>query len=237
MVEKDIIIRQLAMKRIQDKSWVVTVRKLLWKYQLPSAYHLVDSHPSKEAWKKEVLTAVHNHWLSKLRQEAGEFKTLKFLNVNACTVGKVHPVWAVNTDPQQVELATVKTKLLVQRYPLYGLSCAGKNKSNICPLCNGDAETLPHFLLYCPTLEEHRTPLLSKITNLLLLCGPLNEDVWMQIILDASGMGLDEATFKMIEITTRKLCFVLHHERAIFLNGNSAYSLARKRRENSICIY
>ena len=236
MVEKNIIIRQLAMKRIQDKSWVTTVRKLLWKYQLPSAYHIVDSLPTKESWKKQVLSAVHIHWLSKLRQEAGDFTTLKYINVNACTIGKVHPVWAIKTDPQQVELATVKAKLLVQRYPLYGLSCAGKNKSNKCPLCNGDAETLPHFLLYCPSLEEQRMPLLSKITNLLQLCEPLNEDIWMQIILDASGMGLDEVTFKMIEIITRKLCFVLHHERAVRLGGSSTYSVARKRREDSICV-
>ena len=41
MIEKEIILRQLAIKTLKDNSLVIQVRKLLIKYELPSIFNIV----------------------------------------------------------------------------------------------------------------------------------------------------------------------------------------------------
>ena len=115
-IEKEIIIRQLAMKCMNDRSWVIVVRKLLYQYNLSSAFDILENPPSKESWKAKVQYEVkkYRYWLEKLKEEAKTYKTLKYLNVNACSFDNVHPLWKIGNDPHQVDQATVKAKLLVQ---------------------------------------------------------------------------------------------------------------------------
>ena len=63
-IERDIIERQLAMKNLQSQShsWTVMVRKLLLKYQLPSAFDLLQDPPKKDPWKKRVKLHVTEQW-------------------------------------------------------------------------------------------------------------------------------------------------------------------------------
>ena len=117
---------------------------------------------------------------------------------------------------------------------VYASSCSGKRKSDKCPLCMGNAETLSHFLLFCPALSECRAPLLSKLTDILQLSSPLSEETWLQIILDPSDMGFEESVIQKAETISRKLCFLLHHERAVQLGGCSAYSITRKKCKGAI---
>ena len=149
----------------------------------------------------------------------------------ACLPGSVHPVWDVPSDPEQVTMATIKAKMLIQRYPVSASSHAGKSKSDICPLCRCSPETLCHFLLRCQALDKVRRFYIDKITSLLDRSNyilPANEDDCIQLILDASEYDLPDDDLWVLGSITRKMCFVLHNERAILLGGVSQYKLARE---------
>ncbi len=90
-------------------------------------------------------------------------KTLQYVNLDICEVGKVHPIWQCGTDPIQVGMATTKARLLVQCYSLHGTHCAGRNKAKQCPLCHGPEETTEHFILECSYLEERRALHMKEI--------------------------------------------------------------------------
>ena len=85
--EKDIVIRQLAVKGKDSASWTQKVRRILWKYDLPSAYELVTDTPRKEEWKRKVRQAIQQYWTKHLKQQANAKKTLKSLNIDAYTQG------------------------------------------------------------------------------------------------------------------------------------------------------
>ena len=133
-----------------------------------------------------------------------------------------------------VEQASVQAKLLVQRYPLHGLSCSGNKRNEKCPLCEKGVETLKHFLLECPLLEDVRRPYLNKIIQVLDKCMNITEDSMVQIILDPSVLILRPYEQKRLAIMTRKLCFTLHHQRTLKLGGGSSYRMIRNRLLKSI---
>ena len=221
-VEREVIIRQLAMKNMDSNSWVILVRELLYKYQLPSAFHLTDNPPRKAAWKKRVKRAINQHWYSKLKKEAAEKNTLKYLNTDACEPGKVHPVWICGSDPLDVTKAATKARMLVQRYGIASNHSAGRNKSDTCPLCHTDPETMPHFLLNCPVLEKARRPKLKKIVELLHQHNVqvTSEAEVTQAILDCSKFWwIPEPARYHIETLTRRLCYDLHRERSCIIGS------------------
>ena len=173
---------------------------------------------------------MHNYWLQELKGESMNYKSLQYVNLDACVVGKVHPVWDM-IDPQMVEQASVQAKLLVQRYALYGLSCSGKKKSDKCPLCKGGKETLEHFILHCPRLSEMRQPYVTKILNAIRNTSSfdMTDERLMKVILDPSVLNFTYFQQKKLSILSRKLCFVLHNERNNVLGGKSAFTLTRNR--------
>jgi hypothetical protein len=161
-LEREIILRQLAMKDIQSSSWTSLVRRLLIKYDLPSALDLAMDPPKKDKWKASVKGAIYHHWEEQLKKEASNMTTLAFLNLNACKIGTIHPIWDCGSDPMQVHMAVTKVRLLVQRYALGSSHCAGKHKTLSCPLCHGPPENMQHFILSCPVTNHIRIPYLKK---------------------------------------------------------------------------
>ena len=90
--EYEIIERQPAMKDHKSTSWVVHVKELLTKYDLPSAFVVFQSPPSKPTWKRQVKKSVENFWLTKLKDEASQMATLEYLNTTKYLFGKLHPI-------------------------------------------------------------------------------------------------------------------------------------------------
>ena len=177
-VDKDLVIRQLAMKNMKSNSWCTQVRKLLDQYDLPSAYELASNTPAKDVWKKLVKKKVNEFWHEQLMEEAQQMKTLKYLNIRDCYPGYIHSTWNHNTDPLEAHMATIKARVLVQRYPLSSSKYAGKKKSPACPLCMDGEETTEHFLVTCTALMKRRVRYLEKLHNLLVETGnPLPRDV------------------------------------------------------------
>ena len=54
---------------------------------------------------------------------------------------------------------------LVGRYPLHSSRVAGKLYNHPCQLCLTPDETVEHFLLHCPALEEDRKQTIEAICN------------------------------------------------------------------------
>ena len=229
-LEREIVLRQLGMKDLQSGSWVSLVRRLLLQYELPSAFDLASDPPRKAKWKDSIKRAIYHHWEEKLKTEAANKSSLTLLNLEACTPGKVHPVWTCGSDPFQVHMACTKARLLTQRYALGSSHCAGRHKSQSCPLCHGPPETLDHFLLNCPETRSVRKPYLKKLDRILceFYFQPRNSLDVTQAIVDCTALSwIPEDVRDELEKVSRRLTFQLHNHRAVQLGLGSRFSNAR----------
>jgi hypothetical protein len=232
-LEYDLVRRQLAIKDLQSHSWVTTVRIILAKYNLPSAYTLLQQNRRKTQWKRQVKAAVVYYWNSKLKEAAQSKKTMKYINLPACSVEYPHFIYTgIPTDPLKVMMTAVKVKLLTQRYPLTSTHCAGKQRRSICPLCDRVPETLQHFLLECEATGNNRERHLTKIHQILAersypKLAPNSMDWYTQLLLDPSAITRNESVQKAINMVSLQLIFNLHHNRAVLLGGGSRYTWAR----------
>lgn len=229
--EKELVMRQLAMKDLKSNSWTSLVRELLYQYDLPPAFQLAENPPQKLAWKKTVKLAISTYWQDKLTSEASQKKTLHLINLDDCEHGKVHQAWKCGDDPLQVVMASTKVRLMVQRYPLSSTHCAGKYWSEECILCGGPAETVSHFILECPRLEKVRKPHFRKIVSLLeeFYYYPCSGEELIKAVLDCTILTwIPQGVLTDLEELTRKLIFQLHNERSLQLGMGSQYVAAMR---------
>ena len=115
-IGKQVIQRQLAIKDAGSNSWTVQIRNILTKYSLPSAFQLFDNPPSNREWKTAVKESVRDYWLCHLQEKAATMSTLQLLDPQNCDLENLHSTWVIDANPMEVHMATVKAKLLVQRY-------------------------------------------------------------------------------------------------------------------------
>ncbi len=238
-VEREVVQRQLAVKTEKSNSWTVYVRQLLAKYNLPSAYSLLQGNQTKPAWKKLVKEVISSFWEEELKVEAGYMKTLRYVNLKACGMGKIHPVWDINKSDKATTIkAAIQAKMLVDRYPLYGGTTRKRGTCTTCQLCKAETETMAHFILECPALHQARDDMLSRLQNTVFalqragnIVMPTGEDqeIWVKIILDPSHLGVSSPGMAgEIRDHTRNMCFRLHNARSILLTGKPAYAIAGK---------
>ena len=167
-VEKQLAYRQLSVKSIQSSSWYIRIRTILLKYNLPPALDLLSSAYTKFTWKKTVRNAVHAYWVNKITTEAGRNKSLQFLNTQSYTPGKSHPLLNIITGSTR-EASRIHTRLLVATGTYYlqtnrAVFSQGASDAT-CLLCGMTEETLFHFLLECPSLEEIQGPIMQEILD------------------------------------------------------------------------
>ena len=225
-IEYNIIMRQLALKDLSSNSWVVQVRVLLDKYGLPSPYRLLDSPPVKSLWKQQVSSAVSTYWMEDLKVRARVMKTLELVDIEGSKHGQVATVWRHNSDPLEAHMATVKARVLVQRYPLGCLHYAGSNKRDTCVLCGGEEETVKHFILACPSLAKTRKRYISQLHMLLLeqaSCDHMDSDMLLKIILTPARF-VSELSVLKLEQVSRRLIYKLHCSRSVLLGNMVKYS-------------
>ena len=138
-----------------------------------------------------------------------------------CSLDCAHPVWNNIENPLDVMKATVKAKLLIQRYPLASSPTAGQHRSDTCMLCKTEAETTSHFLLHCPALKKERNTYLPRILN---TCRdqliPVDVEMVTRVILDSTYLNKPDSSH---EITCRNLVYKLHSKRSVLLGRDSRY--------------
>ena len=223
-VEREIAVRQLTVKDDSSSSWFIHIKKLLQKYDLPSIDSLVCIPTKKEAWKKTVKKAVEEKWYEQLCEEAKTKSTLSYLNTEECGIGHLHPAWdSARTDPHTSFCASIRVKILVQRYPIATSHTAGRSRSLTCKLCNEDDESMIHFLLQCTALasarSEHLASIMSTIRKYHVSVDP--ETMVKHIIDPTHIIDITDEDLMWVEECVRKLCFKLHVTRSVLLASES----------------
>jgi hypothetical protein len=134
-------------------------------------------------------------------------------------------VWSAGgTDKLNIAKATVKARLLTDRYPLLGSSTRKRGIVTTCQMCGDAAETLEHFVLDCTALSSARDPMLQELNNAIK---PIpDKDQMMKIILDPSWVFTGTVLMKF-EKLTRDACFKMYHIRSMRMTGKSDYALAK----------
>ncbi len=222
---RDLITRQLATQSNGSSSWVIMVKSLLRRYELPSAFSILSNVPSKPKWKTMVKESVHHHWSKLMKDEAEGKSSLEYMNINLCEPGKLHPVWRNVSSQLDILKSTVKAQLLVKRYPLTTSPTSGAKKSDVCPLCGDEPETTAHFLLHCRKLQSIRDHYLPHVMETIRNCRlSIDTETVVRVILDSSHI---EANVPRHEQLCRNFVFKLHHKRTIMLGGSSRYSYTK----------
>ena len=236
--EHNIITRQTAMYKDNQKSWINQAKSILSKCELPSIYELLEAKPQKLQWKKQVKKAILEHWTNTLKKQANSMKSLSNLNLEACSLSKPHHVWGKSlSNPKSVIRTAVHAQLLTLRYPLTGYKHVGRNYSKLCPLCNQEEEEIEHFLLRCPLLQESRDQPLKEMLHTLNQTDSSN---MVSIILDPSFAATDINTVQILQTLSRNLCYNLHLQRKRLLALSSCSNelplkYTRKRKALSDC--
>ena len=89
-LEHEIALRQLAVRDIDESSWFMQCNTLLHKYHLPNVFRIRDTYTSKATLKEAIKKGVDNYVITQWQSEAKDKSSLRYLNVNACDVGRVH---------------------------------------------------------------------------------------------------------------------------------------------------
>jgi hypothetical protein len=226
-IEYKIAERQLAMKSDKSKSWFVETKKLLKKYNLPSAYDLLTNVPNKHAWKDAVNSAVCDYWNDQLKSDAIQKPSLKYFNTDHCQIGKTHQVWdTVEYNKHDISRATVKAKLLTGTYTLQA-NKARFNQNKVdptCLLCNESAETREHFVTTCTKLKKTRDQFLLLLKEKADVMYPNSwsylsstPQLLTHFILDSTYFATYPNLHAPCEPITRMLLYRLHTIRSAFI--------------------
>ena len=113
--------------------------------------------PSKQVVKGKIKAAVGRYVSDQWVDDAANKSSLKYPNIQSCTVGKVHNCWtSVCNNARDMRRANVKVKLLTSTYILQE-NRFKFNQYQVCPwclLCDEAPEDLAHFLLDCSLLQS-----------------------------------------------------------------------------------
>ncbi len=238
--------RQLVMQEYEAEEWFAYIRRLCCRYSLPSPSELLDNPHTKTHWKSSYDRHLKQYWTTFTTSLAEYLQKARFINPEIYSIGKPHPI--IRYAPchiKDIQKCTVKLQLITGSYILQAQR-AKFNQYEVkpdCLLCGQEPETRTHFLISCPSLQEHRSHFLSQIQGILSQnCE--NPDVVTEIcsdpqkctalILDCttdivtSVVLLSKESISKIEQISQKLIFSLHLARKNML-AIIAPGLRRKR--------
>ena len=168
-IERELTERQILLKDKNSQSWFVYVGPILSQYNLPSTIDLLNTQISKEAWKQTVHKHVSAYCVDKIKLEASENSSLKFLNTQNYKIGEVRYLWKnAGFNLMAIKKAGFKAKLMTGTY-VQQSTRAKFNQYSVdptCPLCCDDTEDMIHFLLKCRSLSGTRDQFIEKISNI-----------------------------------------------------------------------
>ena len=230
-LEQDIAMRQIGVKDPDSHSWFVSCNELLHKYNLPNIYTVRAEFGSEPQFKQHVKANVDKYIKESWLSVAEDRKSLCFLNMESCNVGKVHPCWSsVDNTAIDVRRDVIKARILTGTYHLQ----ADKDKFHMtgttskCPLCSAASEDRLHFLTACVSLSHVRQPYIVEIEKRLLQQKKTDSRVssvladmnlLAQLVIDCTSkvisdrLALADPDCCEIETVSRKLCFASHLKR------------------------
>ena len=112
-IEKDIALRQLALKGQNSDSWFSKLDEISEKYSLNSLHDLIVNPPTKSSWNRSVGTTINKYYINQMVKDAENKSSLKFLHLSEARYGHCHNIWSsCGTEPFAVIMAAVKVKLV-----------------------------------------------------------------------------------------------------------------------------
>jgi hypothetical protein len=232
--EQAIIRRQLVMKDLNSGSWVSYVRRLLAKYDLPSAYLLIENPYSKAAWKRSANRAVNKYWENVICSQASTYSSLKYIRWETYRADIPHlAVEAASTSVTECRRLNVKLRILTGTYSLQAnRASTNQHHSKLCPLCNKSVETRSHFVASCPVLHDVREEGMISVRDVAKatldteIPLDLSEDERTMLLVDPSLFVLrynhtHKSSLIPLELSTRDIIYKLHVKRQKLLNSSS----------------
>ena len=217
----EVMINQIAMKKMNSNSWFIIVEKLLLKYGLPKLLEVVEKEFEKEKWKEIVKKAVFEYWKKQIEVEATEKTSLKYMNIHFSK--SPHIIWSTTShDVRDVRRANIKVRMLTGTYILQANRKAfNQTKNSTCPLCGKEDEDMIHFITECDKLENVRFSLMKIFIKLVPYVYINHPSIWSrqmitQLILDPSHdsiteiLPLNDATIQRLEKWSRILLYKIH---------------------------
>ena len=174
--------RQIAVNLDNGQSFYSRAQDILAQYNLPHLQDLQSKLDIKEKWKLLVKRAVNEFWTEKLRSEAREKSTLKYLNIDSLTIGKTHSVWkTLESAVTDLRKGITKCRMLTGTYLLqsHRYKFSSEVGSPTCRICGLENEDITHMLLQCSSLVAQRRQLYSNVKSLVIEDIGLNQ--WMKI--------------------------------------------------------
>ena len=218
--------RQIAVNLDNNLSYFSRVQEILQLYQLPSIDTLRDSLTTKDRWRYQFKIAVYNYWTAKLKNEACEKSTLRFMNFEFTKVNYTHNVWSsMESSVTEVRKGIVKCRMLTGTYLLQ----TSKHKfsktavSETCECCGLGEEDITHMLLECSALHSQSKQFFPKVRS--IVTEYIGVDQWnsifstksnlVKLILDCTVFPVLNSETQAREVTkvTTELCYRLHLQR------------------------
>ena len=100
----------------ETKSWFNHVRRISVDYDLPDPLLILQSPPSKDAWKKLCRSKVISWWENQLRYEAEALTSIPYFRPSHMSLCTIHPLWSTAETPYEVEKAAVVAEMISGRY-------------------------------------------------------------------------------------------------------------------------
>ena len=120
---------------MNSASWFVEVKKILCIYDLGEIDDLLNSPIPKLQWKRTVVKKVPEKVKQNMIDIACLFKSLKYLNKQEYTPGKIHPVLGITLiSVREITRLPVQLKLVTGSY-LFQTTRSAFNQNEIDPTC------------------------------------------------------------------------------------------------------
>lgn len=218
-----------------SKSWFVGIRHLCNMYSLPSPLQLLQSPPTKMAFKRLIKSRILDYWETSLRMLSSPKTSLLYFKPSFMSLSAPHPIFTTcSTNSFETNKSTCQAAILSGRFKTDYLSrhWIKDNPDGFCVLCPGLSihGTLDHFLLSCSTLIPTRVNILNywnkfsseddKLRNLLVMKLRSPIQIFLQFLIDPSAdphviRGVQCEALKIDEIfrLTRSWCYALHRKK------------------------
>ena len=223
-----------------SRTWSIHLSNIAEMYGITSPLVLIkQAPPSKESFSEYVMTKITAYHEAELRSLANNNSKMKYFNVTATGLrGRHHPILDGPTTTHQVRKLRPVIKLLTGDFYTFEIRHnQTKLGSPHCRICSDPKisdhdkpiENVEHVVSTCPATSGVRTPILSKIIDLLPLSKTnidinklvSNQSMMTQFLLDPTSLNLendvrihiDDPLSREIMNLSRELCYAIHSER------------------------
>jgi exonuclease III len=160
---KQLARRQLATQTNPCNSWFGYVASIAKSYDLYTSIHsALEIKFSKEEWSGLIKKAITDTWFHRLKRDAIQRTSLRYLDINLLIQGEAHPLWPETAHTYGIQSAGYRAKMVTGTYILQA-NRARFNQFTVdptCTLCNAPVEDLPHFITECSALDTVRRPIM-----------------------------------------------------------------------------